>query len=418
MTAPGGAAGERILDIADLGGRGDGIARTDGGAVYVPFALPGERVRAAVAGNRATLVAVETPSPDRIAPVCPHFTHCGGCAVQHLAEPAYRAWKRGLVETALAHRGIDCAVDLPVDAHGVGRRRTTLHVEFAKGKPRAGYMAARSHALIDLDRCPILAPPLADAPAIARALAAPFARRGKPLDIQLTATATGIDAVIRGAGALDLDAQLDLPGIAEAHDLARISVGDALAVARRTPALKVGRATVAPPPGAFLQATGAGEAALAALVVAHAGAAKNVADLFCGIGPFALRLAEKAAVLAADSDGDAIAALAAAVRHASGLKPVTAVRRDLFRDPLTAAELVPYDAVVFDPPRAGAAAQAKELAASAVPVVVAVSCDPASFARDAATLIAGGYALTRVTPVDQFRHAAHVELVARFARPT
>lgn len=418
MTAPGRQSDERILDIADLGARGDGIARPDSGApVYVPFALPGERVRATVAGNRATLVGVETPSPDRVDPPCPHFTQCGGCAVQHLTEPAYRDWKRGLVVTALAHRGIDAPVDPLVDAHGVGRRRATLHVVFAKGGPKAGFMAARSHRLTDLDTCPILAPPLAAAPDIARALAVPFARRCKPLDIHLTATDSGIDADIRNAGDLDLDARLDLPEIAERFDLARITAGGDLAVERRAPVLTVGPARVTLSPGVFLQATAAGEAALAALVGKHAGDAATIADLFCGIGPFALRLAERATVDAIDSETAALAALDGAVRHTTGLKPVTTARRDLFRDPLTEAELARYDAVVFDPPRAGAEAQARSLGASAVPVIVAVSCDPANFARDAAILMEGGYRIDRITPVDQFRHAPHVELVARFSRP-
>lgn len=416
MTASGRPPIERILDIADLGGRGDGIARPDGDPVYVPFALPGEKVRAELSGNRARLSEILVPSPDRVAPVCRHFTTCGGCAVQHLADSAYRRWKRGLVATALAHRGIECSVDTLVDGHGTGRRRVTLHVTFANGAPCAGFMRARSHDLLDLDCCPILTPALTDAPAIARALAGPFAQRGKPFDIHLTATQTGIDANIRLAGPLDLDSRLDLPAIAEQHDLARITVGGELAVERRKPRIAIGAAMVEPAPGAFLQATAAGEVVLGALIAAHVGTASTVADLFCGIGPFALRLAQTATIFAVDSDAGAIAALEAAVRHASGLKPLTTLRRDLARDPLTSAELGAYEAVIFDPPRAGAEAQARELAAAGVPTVIAVSCDPASFARDASILIGGGYRLTRLTPVDQFRHSPHVELVARFAR--
>jgi 23S rRNA (uracil1939-C5)-methyltransferase len=416
MTASPRPAGERIFDIADLGGRGDGIADDAGEAVFVPFALPGETVRATTAGKRALLRGIERPSPDRIAPLCRHFTVCGGCAMQHLADDPYRVWKRGLVETALAHRGIDAAVEPLVDAHGAGRRRATLHVAFVRGTTQAGFMQARSHDLLDLDHCPILVAALADAPAIARALAAPFAARGKPLDIQLTATRGGIDADIRGAGTVALDALLDLPAVAERFDLARVTVAGELIVARRTPVLTAGAATVTPPPGAFLQATAAGETILSALVVAHAGSAATIGDLFCGIGPFALRLAQRATVTAIDSDAAAIAALDTAARRATGLKPLQAVRRDLFRDPLVASELAGFDAIVFDPPRAGAAAQVGELAASRVPLLIAVSCDPASFARDAATLIAGGYRLVRVTPVDQFRHSPHVELVARFVR--
>ena len=188
-------------------------------------------------------------------------------------------------------------------------------------------------------------------------------------------------------------------------------------VEARAPTLRMGRATLAIPPGAFLQATAAGEEALAALVLAGVGGAKRIADLFCGVGTFALRLGEAAAVTAIDSERAAIAALVRAAAGASGLRQPKTEVRDLFKRPLAAAELAGFDAVVFDPPRAGAAAQAAELAKSAVPRIVAVSCDPGTFARDAATLVAGGYRVESVVPVDQFRYSAHVELVAVFTRP-
>ena len=178
----------------------------------------------------------------------------------------------------------------------------------------------------------------------------------------------------------------------------------------------MGRVRVALPPGGFLQATVAGEAALADLVLAHTGKAKSVADLFCGVGPFALRLAERTRVAAFDLDAAAVAALQQAANGVSGLKPVEAMARDLFRRPLVASELSRFDAVVFDPPRQGAQAQTVELAKSKVPLVVAVSCSAATFARDAKLLLDGGYRLTRVTPVDQFRYSPHVEIVGRFER--
>jgi 23S rRNA (uracil1939-C5)-methyltransferase len=173
---------------------------------------------------------------------------------------------------------------------------------------------------------------------------------------------------------------------------------------------------VTPPPGSFLQATRKGEETLAALVLGALGKTKHCLDLFCGIGPFALRLAERAAVYAADSDAAALAALDAAARHAKGLKPIRTDKRDLFREPFTLAELRPYDAVVFDPPRAGAEAQSRHLAKSKIPLIVAVGCDPASFARDASILISGGYRLEKVTPVDQFAFTAHVEMVSVFRK--
>jgi 23S rRNA (uracil1939-C5)-methyltransferase len=416
MTASERRAGEEILEISGLGHHGDGIARRRDDVVYVPFALPGETVRATVIGERATMTGLLIKSPRRADPVCRHFTACGGCVAQHLDRDEYGEWKRGLVVTALAHRGVVCPVDPLVDAHGTGRRRVTLHVRYGPDGARAGFMRQRSHILLDLDVCPILTPALVSASAVARALAAPFAGRDATPDVQLTATETGLDCDIRGAGEPDLETRLYLPTVADTYDLARVTVAGELIVERRAPRMTCGTAVVVPPPGAFLQATGAAEAALAALVQTHAGSASRVADLFCGTGPFALRLAARVAVFAADGNAAAVGALDTAVRRATGLKPVTAVRRDLFRDPLTPDELKPYEAVVFDPPRSGAEAQARALARSAVPAVVAVSCDPASFARDAAILIGGGYRLTRVTPVDQFRYAPHVELVARFAR--
>jgi 23S rRNA (uracil1939-C5)-methyltransferase len=277
-------------------------------------------------------------------------------------------------------------------------------------------MEKRSHRLLDLDTCPIIVRALADAADVARALAAPLAGRVKALDVLLTATEAGLDCDIRGAVAVHGDSQLALSDVAAGCDLARITVNRDLVIARTPPTLRMGLATVHLPPGAFLQATAAGETALARLACDGVGAAGRIADLFCGIGPFALRLAAQATVTAFDSDALALDALSRAARGSSGLKPVQAGRRDLFRKPLTAAELDRFDAVVFDPPRAGAEAQAGELAKSKVPVVVAVSCDPASFARDAATLVAGGYRIESVVPVDQFKHAAHVEIVAVFRR--
>lgn len=208
----------------------------------------------------------------------------------------------------------------------------------------------------------------------------------------------------------------ELAQLAERHRLARLTRHGEIVAQRATPVLGIGRAQVALPPGAFLQATTAGEAALAGLVTTHCQSARTVADLFCGVGPFALRLAEFARITAADNDADAVTALQRAAAQTQGLKPIEATERDLFRRPLSRAELRRFNAVVFDPPRQGAEAQARELAASTVPVVVAVSCNPATFARDARILVDGGYRLVRVTPVDQFLYSAHVELVARFQK--
>jgi 23S rRNA (uracil1939-C5)-methyltransferase len=414
------ADGERLV-IDHVGHHGDGVAIGRGGNIYVPFALGGETIEAGpVPGrhpDRRRLLKVEAASPERIAPFCPHFGVCGGCAIQHWEAGPYRAWKRDLVVTTLAQAGIDCEVAPLIDAHGAGRRRITLHARMGTHDVlKVGYAAAGSHDIIPIDRCPILDPQLGGAIEAAWAIAEPLISTGKPLDIQVTATDGGLDIDVRGSGPLSTALITRLSGIAEQHRLARLTRHGELVVMRMPPVVAMGTAKVVLPPGSFLQATVAGEETLAALVSDHCKRAKNIADLFCGVGPFALRLAAKAKVAAFDSDAGAVTALQKAAAATPGLKPVRAEPRDLFRRPLMPQELRDYDTVVFDPPRQGAQAQATQLATSKVPMVVAVSCNVTTFARDAKILIEGGYRIDGVTPVDQFRHTPHVELVARFLR--
>jgi 23S rRNA (uracil1939-C5)-methyltransferase len=408
------------LTIVRLGHRGDGIADTTEGPVYVPYALPGETVTVEpVPGHpdRRHLDHVDKPSHERVAPICKHFTQCGGCAMQHWSLAEYHLWKRGLVAEALAQAGLVAPLEPLIDAHGQGRRRATLHARRGtKDLLEVGFTAPRAHHIVAIDRCPILASSLDGAIAAAWAIAENFKPADKPLDIQVTATDSGLDVDVRGSGPLNPGRTTALASVAEKHKLARITRHGELVAQGAQPLMKIGRAHVPLPPGAFLQATAEGEATLARLVLAHVGAAKSVADLFCGIGTFALRLAERARVTAADSEASAIKALERAAANTSGLKPVEAQVRDLFRRPFMAAELKGFDAVVFDPPRQGAEAQARELVKSAVPTVVAVSCDATSFARDARTLVQGGYKLSVVTPVDQFRYSFHVEMVGKFER--
>ena len=410
---------ERLV-IDHVGHRGDGVALAGGESIYVPYALGGETVEVAdVPGHhpdRRRLLAVEVASPERIAPFCQHFGVCGGCAIQHWQFEQYRAWKHALVIEALRQANLDCEVAALIDAHGRGRRRITLHGRMGTHEVlKVGYAAASSHDIIPIDRCPILDPALDGALEAAWALAEPLIANGKPLDIQVTATDTGLDIDIRGSGPLKPATVASLSRIADKHRLARLTRHGELVLMRNAPTVKMGAATVTLPPGSFLQATVAGEETLAALVAEHSGRARHIADLFCGVGPFALRLAARARIAAFDSDAAAIASLQKAA-HAPGLKPIKAETRDLFRRPLVPQELREFDCVVFDPPRQGAQAQAQRLAASQVPVIVAVSCNVATFARDASLLVDGGYRLEAVTPVDQFRHTPHVELVARFRR--
>jgi 23S rRNA (uracil1939-C5)-methyltransferase len=409
------------LTVDHVGHLGDGVALVEGRSLFVPYALGGETVEVVDApGNhpeRRQLLRVEQASTERIEPFCQHFGTCGGCAIQHWETGRYRPWKRNLVVATLAQAKIDCDVFQLIDAHGDGRRRMTLHAR--KGIHdvlKVGFAAAQSHDVVPIDRCPILDPGLNGALDAAWALAEALTGIGKPLDIQITATDGGLDVDVRGSGALPATSIAALSQIAAKRGLARLTRHGELVLMRQVPGITIGKARVILPPGSFLQATVAGDEALATLVTEHCGRAKHIADLFCGVGPFALRLAEKARVAAYDSDAGAITSLQKAAAETPGLKPVRAETRDLFRRPLVAEELRDFDAVVFDPPRQGAQAQAERLATSKVPVVIAVSCNVATFARDARILIDRGYKIEGVTPVDQFRHTPHVELVARFRR--
>ncbi len=407
------------IAIERIGHRGDGVADGPAGPVYVPGTLPGETAEVeSVPGqsDRRQLLAIEKPSPQRIAPICPHFGICGGCALQHWQTEAYRAWKRDLVIEALHQAGIDAPVAALIDAHGDGRRRVVFHARRTRDVLEVGFSAARAHRLIGIDRCPVLAKSLDGALKAAWAAAETLDPVKNPIDIQATATDQGLDVDLRGSGPLTPQLTAGLARVAAQQNLARLTRHGELIAQARTPTLRMGAATVVLPPAVFLQATAAGEAALVRLVLDHCTSAKTIADLFAGVGPFALRLAERARITAVDEDDAALAALSRAAASTAGLKPVAAERRDLFKNPLVAAELNRFEAIVFDPPRQGAQTQSREIAASRVPLVVAVSCNAGTFARDMRLLIDGGYRLTSVTPVDQFRYSAHVEIVARLER--
>ena len=403
---------ELTLRIADMGRKGEGIAHHEGRTFFVPGTLSGEEVRATGKGDRLTAFDITQASPDRIAAFCTHYQRCGGCQLQHWRDEPYRAWKIANVEQQLAARGLAHKVITLIDAHGSGRRRVSIHVRREGGVVTAGFMEARSHALLDIDACPILVPELSRAFDIARGLGA----RLGDCDVALTSTATGIDASVKAERKVLQQEHARLAGLIPELALARLSVNGELIATAATPRLRMGRADVALPPGSFLQATTEGEATLARLVVEGMGKFKSAADLFCGIGPFAFRLAERGKVEAYDNDRAAIASLNAAAKSTPGLKPVIGAARDLFREPLVANEMKTFDAVVFDPPRSGAEAQAKQLAKSNVKTVVAVSCDAGSFARDAEILAGGGYRLTQLTAVDQFKWSSHIEVVAVFVR--
>jgi 23S rRNA (uracil1939-C5)-methyltransferase len=399
------------VTIRRIGAKADGIAEGASGPIFVPKVLPGETVTIDRDGSHAHLVSIDAPSPQRETPFCPYFDACGGCATQHMKHGFYQAWKQETLVHTLRQARIEAPVEPLIDAHGDGRRRVTLHVRYPD-RMHVGYMAARSHQIVEIAFCPIAEPALKEqAPGIARAIGEHLKSARKPLDVQITTTQTGFDVDVRGHGPLKDKDRLSLIDLAARLDLSRLSIHGDVIVERRPPAIPMGRSAVVPPAGSFLQATRLGEETLAGLVTGACERARRVADLFAGSGPFSLRLAEKAEVHAVEYDQGSTAALDKAFRATPGLRRISTEARDLFRRPLLTPELNAFDAVVLDPPRAGAEAQAKQLALSKVPLVVSVSCDAATFARDAAILIAGGYRLERVTPVDQFKHSPHLEVV-------
>ncbi|WP_420335974.1 class I SAM-dependent RNA methyltransferase [Roseibium sp.] len=407
---------ERELTIAELGHRGDGIAPTDHGAVYVAGALPGEVVTASVADGRAKNPVFKSLSPDRIAPVCRHFETCGGCTVQHLAPAPYLAWKRTLVEKALLDRGIETDVCDTVSATAGGRRRAVFTATRAGRHTLLGYHEKSSHRLVDIKECPVLDPAIAQAVDGLKSLVSEILPRKGEARLTVLNTTAGLDVAIDKA---DKAYERKIPALSQKTielDLARLSINGEVLLEVRPPMLDMDGIGLSAAPGGFTQATLAAEDALSKRVLEAVGKAKTVADLFSGAGTFALRLARQANVHAVEGDAAAIAAFDKALRKPQGLKKVSYERRDLFRRPLVLEELEPFDAVVFDPPRAGAQAQAELLAQSSVKTIVAVSCNPATFARDIRLLLDGGYTLQSVTPVDQFLYSPHIEVVGVLIR--
>lgn len=413
------------LTIERLGARGDGIATLDGKLVYVPYALPGEVVQVEVGlgksgrrgeGLAAALVRIERPSPERVEPPCRHFGFCGGCAVQHLADNEYRQWKTGQIVEALGHRGLrDVPVEPMVVTPPQRRRRASFTAQKTRSGTILGFHERASHRLIDLSECPVMLPQIEALIGPLRGLLDKLLRAGAAQTL-VNATDTGLDVSIVARQPLDLAGREMLAGFAAAQSLARLSWDGEPVTTRRTPLLELGELTVEPPPGAFLQASVEGEQAMRHALRRWIGKARSLADLYGGIGTLSLPLVPQFRVHLVEGDAAAVAAAAKTARQPTARSRLTVEQRDLARRPLAPDELARFDAVVFDPPRAGAAEQAAMLAHSEVPTVIAVSCDPATFARDARLLADGGYRLETVLPIDQFLWSNHVELVAHFAK--
>ena len=415
------------VTIAELGGRGDGIARLDGAPVYVPFALPGERLRVRLEprgdGAFAGVPLERLSAGDaRAEPACPHFGACGGCALQHLADPAYAGWKVETLRTALARQGLDEAAFEPLTRTPPGgRRRARLTVVGRRGPPAIGFNERASHRVIDLEACPVLSPRLTALLPPLRALLAPAVQPGQRLDIDALDLDGTVDLGFVAPFDPDLALREALAGFARAQDIARIvwrrsdREPPEPVVQRRPVRACFGGVAVELPPGAFLQASAEGEAALTGFATRHAEG--RVLELFAGAGTFTLPLAAQGRlVLAFEGDAALVEALAAAARRGGLAGRVRAERRDLVRRPIAATELAEADCVLLDPPRAGAAEQIAGIAGSGVATVVYVSCNPVSFARDARRLAEAGFRLDRVLPVDQFLWSPHLELAATLRR--
>jgi 23S rRNA (uracil1939-C5)-methyltransferase len=408
----------RELAIGRIGASGDGVAE---GPIYVAGALPGERVSARVTGDRAAVAQVLASSADRITPPCPHFGDCGGCALQHWAQAPYLAWKVEQIRLALARERIETEILTPYAAPPGSRRRLALHARRTHGEVQIGFKARRSWRLAPIEVCKVADPRLTRAFGALRSLAAPLFEQPKSAPtLHVTLADNGLDIGITGverkAGALCADARAHIAATAAEADFARVTLDGETLYQSRSPVVRMGPAVVALPPGAFLQAVAGAERAMADFAATALPNARKIADLYAGLGAFSFRLAQSSSVAAFDISGLAMASVRAAHGATPGLKPITAEARDLVRRPVLARELAPFDAAVIDPPRAGASEQHRELAASKVRRIAGVSCNPATFARDARILTDAGFSLRRVLPVDQFLWSPHVELVGVFER--
>jgi 23S rRNA (uracil1939-C5)-methyltransferase len=405
--------------IDKVGFQGDGLT-ADG--LVVPLSLPDERVRLRKGKERAELIEVLETSPQRVTPPCRHFSVCGGCALQHWDMAAYSAWKQEIVAAQLQRAGLETEVAAILTTPPGSRRRVGLHARKAGKSVEIGYKMRRSWTLVPIQECPIAEPAIVKALPLLRGLAEPLFEHPKSAPIlHVTASLTGLDIDISGVerrkgGGLSADARMRIAMTAGEGDFARVTMGDDILYEVRKPRVAFGKAQVNLPIASFLQASAKSEADMVACVKAGVAGAKTVADLFCGAGTFTFPLAESAVVRAADGAASAIAALKGGIAGAPGLKTITAEARDLFRRPLLAEEMKGLDAVVFDPPRAGAEAQSHEIARSKVGRVVGVSCNVQTFVRDARSLVDAGFRLERVTPIDQFLWSSHVELVGVFTR--
>ncbi|MBU3033197.1 class I SAM-dependent RNA methyltransferase [Tritonibacter mobilis] len=399
--------------IERLGHQGDGIAS---GPLFAPRTLPGEIVTGVVQGQSLTDIRIEQPSEHRVQAPCRHYKSCGGCQLQHVSDDFVAQWKTDIVRNALLSRGLETEFKPILTSPAHSRRRATIAVKRTKKGAMAGFHGRASDVITAIPDCHLLAPDLMAALPMAEDLAIIGASRKAPLSVTITTSEVGLDVLVRNGKPLDGPLRIQLAQAVERHKLARLTWDDEPLGMEQPPTQRFGVARVCPPPGAFLQATPEGEAALVSAVRDAVGGARRIVDLFAGAGTFSLPLATGAEVHAVEGEREMMQALEQGWRKAQGLKKVTTETRDLFRNPLLVEDLRKFgqvfDAVVIDPPRAGAEAQVQELAKAKLPTISYVSCNPITFARDAEVLVSAGYRLNWVQVVDQFRWSSHTELAA------
>ena len=411
---------EITLKIDSLGAGGDGVAiGPEGMPVFVPMALPGEIVLVERDGERTQLKRIVEPSTERIKPVCAHFTQCGGCSLQHFRTKLYHEWKREQLRTTLGARGLSCEVSPLVTNEPGTRWRAVLSATRTKKSVRLGYFRRASHDIIDINQCPVLRPQIVEALGALKKLVRPLLSRKNVARLSILATKGGLDIVITDVEPVEEAAKrIELAELCAGLKLARLTVAGDLIIEKDRAYIAFDGLKAISPAGGFLQASELMQDKMISHVMALLGDLKKgkALDLYSGMGTFSLPLARRFNVLAVEYNSAALSALEQAVGFSQGLKAIETLERDLADMPLSALELKGYDIVLFDPPRAGARAQVTELAKSDVPRLIAVSCSPASFARDARILIDGGYELKSLTPFDQFLYSTHVELVGEFVK--
>ncbi|WP_373634907.1 class I SAM-dependent RNA methyltransferase [Yoonia sp. SS1-5] len=389
-----------------------GMGRASDGRSLIPRVLPGEEVAVSQDGT----VRIVTPSADRVAAPCRHFKSCGGCAMQHANDDFVRDWKRDIVQKALLAHGLDVAMRDVVTSPPRSRRRAKFSGRRTKKGAMVGFHAKASDVLVAVPDCTLVTPALADSLPALEALTVMACSRKGEIDLTVTDAPAGLDILVETDKPLTPPLRIELANFAQSQGLSRLVWNDETVVTLNVPVQNFGATAVVPPPGAFLQATKHGELALLTAVEEITEKATQIVDLFAGCGTFTLPLAKRAEVHAVEGEPEMLTALDRAWREGHQLRRVSTEARDLFRRPLETDELRRFDAAVIDPPRAGAEAQIATLADSTIPTVAMVSCNPVTFARDAKTLIAAGFALGWVQVVDQFRWSPHVEVVASFTR--